>query len=350
MRVASFVIAESPLLSKLFPRGLNCCRAALGVAVWACVIATAVVAAEATAQGWKPEKTVEFLVGSSPGGGNDKTARTMQRIWQANKWLENVTVVNKAGGGGAVAYSYVAQHAADAHFVVVVRKAFLSNHILGRSPLNYTDLTMLAVVGEESMALAVRADSPIKTVKDLLERLKADPQSIATAVGSARGGTPHFVYALTAKSAGVDPRRLKVITFGGAAESVTNLLGGHIDLQAGSLDNVIPHVRAGTVRLLCISGAQRSAALPNVPTLKEQGIDVVQGGWIAVMAPRGLTEAQIAYWEGLLERTAANGEWKKMLDADALEAMFLKGQVARDYLKKEYELSRVLLGELGMAK
>lgn len=274
----------------------------------------------------------------------------MLRLWQANKWLDNATVVNKVGGGGAVAYNYVAQHAGDAHYVAVVRKAFLANHILGRSPLNYTDMTVLAIVGDEAMALAVRADSPIKSVKDLLERLKADPQSVAVSVGSARGATPHFVYALVAKAAGVDPRRLKVVTFGGAAESVTNLLGGHIDLLSGSVDNVIPHVQSGAMRVLGISSARRAAALPNVPTLKEQGYDVVQGGWIAVMAPRGLSDAQTAYWEALLERTVNQPEWKRVLEGDALEWEFIRGQAARDYLKKDYELSRTLLGELGMVK
>jgi putative tricarboxylic transport membrane protein len=316
-------------------------------AAWACL---AFAPAAAQAQVWQPSKSVEYVVGSGPGGGNDKTARTMQRIWQSGKWLENVAVVNKVGGGGALAYNYVAQHAGDAHFVAVVRKAFLANHILGRSPLNYTDMTMLALVGDEAMALAVRADSPLKSIRDLLDRLKADPQSIAAAVGSSRGGTPHFTYALAAKSAGVDPRRLKVVTFAGAAESVTNLLGGHIDLQAGSLDNVIPHVRSGAVRLLGISSAQRSATLPGAPTLREQGIDVVQGGWIAVMAPRGISDAQVAYWENLLERTVAHADWKHLLESDALEPMFVKGQAARDYLKKDYELSRALLGELGMVK
>ena len=87
-----------------------------------------------------------------------------------------------------------------------------------------------------------------------------------------------------------------------------------------------------------------------MPTWKEQGIDVVQGGWLAVMAPKGLSDAQVAYWEGMLERGIAHADWKHLLEADALEPMFLKGQAARDYLKKDYELSRTLLGELGMVK
>jgi putative tricarboxylic transport membrane protein len=349
MRLASIAALERHLPSKLFPRGLNRRRAATGVALCAFVAAT-FGAADAIAQGWQPAKTVEFVVGSGAGGGNDKTARTMQRIWQGGRLLENVVVVNKVGGGGALAYAYVAQHAGDAHYLAVVRKALLANHILGRSPLNYTDMTVLAIVGNEVMALAVRADSPIRTVKDLLDRLKADPQSVSVSLGSARGTTPHFVYALVAKTAGVDPRKLKVVTFGGAAESVTNLLGGHIDMVAGSVDNVIPHLKSGTVRVLGVSGAQRSATLPEVPTFREQGIDVVQGGWLAVMAPRGLTDAQVAYWDSLLDRAVAHADWKRLLETDALEPLFLQGQAARDYLKKDYEQSRLLLGELGMVK
>lgn len=340
-------VSLTPVQPAHFLRVLPRHAAALSAALCLCAGG---VSPTASAQGWQPHKTVEFVVGSAPGGGNDKTARSMQRIWQANKWLENATVVNKVGGGGAIAYQYVAQRAADAHCVAVVRKAFLGNHILGRSTLNYTDMTTLAIVGDEAMALAVRADSPLKSLKDLVERIKADPQSVAAAVGSARGATPHFVYALVAKAAGVDPRKLKVITFGGAAESVTNLLGGHIDLLSGSVDNVIPHVQSGAMRVLGISSARRAAALPAVPTLKEQGYDVVQGGWIAVMGPRGLTDAQIAYWESLLERTVNHADWKRMLEGDALEWEFIKSQAARDYLKKDYELSRSLLGELGMVK
>ena len=325
------------------PASRRLLRAAFACAL--CVLAQTV-----PAQGWQPAKTIELVVGSAPGGGNDKTARTLQKIWQSSRWLENVVVVNKVGGGGAVAYQYVAQRAGDAHFLAVVRKAFLANHILGRSPLNYTDMTVLALVGDETMALAVRTDSPLKSVRDLVERLKADPQSVAASVGSARGATPHFVYALVAKSAGVDPRRLKVITFGGAADSVTNLLGGHIDLLSASADNVIPHVQAGTLRVLGVSSARRIAGLAAAPTLREQGVDVVQGGWIALMAPRGLAEAQVAWWEALLERTTATPEWKKTLAEDSLEWMFVKGAAARDYLAKDYELSRSLLAELGMTR
>jgi putative tricarboxylic transport membrane protein len=309
-------------------------------------IVTASLCAAQTA--WKPDKVVEFLVGSSPGGGNDKTARTLQKIWQDNKWLENVVVVNKVGGGGAVAYTYVSQRTGDAHHIVVARKALLTNHILGRSPLHYTETTPLAIMANEPTALAVRADSPIKSIKDLVERLRADSQSITTSVGSTRGATSHMLLAQVAKSAGADPRKLKVVTFGGSNDSITNLLGGHIDLMGASVDAMVPQYRAGAVRILGVSTAQRSAALPNVPTFRDQGYDLVMGNWAAVVGPKGLGPAQVAYWEDLLERTANHPDWKGLVEANALEWDFRKSQPARELMAKDYDLERAMLTELGM--
>jgi putative tricarboxylic transport membrane protein len=297
---------------------------------------------------WKPDKVVEFLVGSAPGGGNDKTARTLQRIWQDSKWLDNVVVVNKVGGGGAVAYTYVSQRAGDGHYIVVARKALLTNHILGRSPLHYTETTPLAIMANEPTALAVRADSPIRTVKDLVERLKIDPQSITTSVGSTRGSTSHMLLVQVAKAGGADLRKLKVVTFGGSNDSITNLLGGHIELMGASVDAMLAQYQAGTVRILGVSTAQRSAALPNVPTFRDQGYDLVMGNWAAVVGPRGLAPAQTAYWESLLERTANHPEWKGLVEANALEWDFRKAQATRELMARDYELERAMLVELGM--
>ena len=304
----------------------------------------------ASAPAWKPDKPIQFVVLSSPGGGNDKTARLMQRIWRESRWLENVNVLNRPGGGGALAYTYVSQQTGDAHYVAVVRKGLLTNHILGRSPLHYTELTPLAEVANEPNALAVRADSPMAGIRDLAERLKADPQSITTSVGSTRGGPSHMMLVQIAKLAGADPRKLKVVTFSGSAESVTNILGGHIEVMSSSVDAVVPHHKSGTMRILGLATRERSSALPGVPTLRDQGYDVVMGNWTAIMGPKGLTPAQIAFWEELLERTFNHPAWKGMLEAEALEADFRNSQALRELMARDYELERKMLTELGMAK
>jgi putative tricarboxylic transport membrane protein len=304
-------------------------------------------AASAYAQ-WKPEKPVEYVVGFAPGGGNDKTARVMQKIWKESKWLENILVVNKVGGGGALSYTYTNQHPGDAHYIAVAQMGLVTNHLLGRSPMHFNDLTPLAMVGNEPVGIAVRADSPIKDAKDFMARLKADPASLSISVGSTRGATNHFAVGALAKAAGVDPKKLKILTFGGGAESVTNLLGGHIDAMSQAINNAIPYYQAGTMRIIGLSTARRSPTLPDVPTFREQGFDVVVDGWTVVVGPRGLTPVQIAYWEAILEKTVNHAEWKKYLESFSWVWEFKKSQATRDYLKKEYDDARRMLMELGM--
>lgn len=304
-------------------------------------------AASAYAQ-WKPEKPVEYVIGFAPGGGNDKTARVMQKIWKESKWLENILVVNKVGGGGALSYTYTNQHPGDAHYIAVAQMGLVTNHLLGRSPMHFNDLTPLAMVGNEPVGIAVRADSPIKDAKDFMARLKADPASLSISVGSTRGATNHFAVGALAKAAGVDPKKLKILTFGGGAESVTNLLGGHIDAMSQAINNAIPYYQAGTMRIIGLSTARRSPTLPDVPTFREQGFDVVVDGWTVVVGPRGLTPVQIAYWEAILEKTVNHAEWKKYLESFSWVWEFKKSQATRDYLKKEYDDARTMLMELGM--
>lgn len=320
------------------------CRIAL---VAAMTLAMSVPAA-AQAQ-WKPERTVEVVVFAAPGGGNDKTARVMHKIWTENKMLEAV-VTNKVGGGGSVAYTYISQKTGDAHYIAIAQAGLITNHITGRSPLQYTDLTPLAFVGNEPVGLAVRADSPYKNVREFADQLRKDPQSLAISVGSTRGAINHFTMALLAKAAGVDPNKLKILVFGGGAESVVNLLGGHIDAMSQAINNAIPHYRAGKMRILALSTAKRSPELPDVPTFREQGFDVVIEGWTAFMGPKGLTPAQVAYWEELFSRTVQHPEWKKYLEAYAWEWGYRNSRDTADYLRKDHEVSKALLTELGMAK
>lgn len=298
---------------------------------------------------WKPERTVEVVVFSAPGGGNDKSARVMHKIWTENKMLDAV-VTNKVGGGGSLAYTYVSQKTGDPHFVVIAQAGLITNRISGLSPIHYADLTPLAFVGNEPVGLTVRADAPYKTVKEFAGQLKKDPQSLAIAVGSTRGAVNHFTIAMLAKGAGVDPKQLKILVFGGGAESTTNLLGGHINATSLAINNAIPHHKAGKLRILAISTPQRSSGLPDVPTFREHGFDVVMEGWTILMGPKGLTPAQVAYWEGVLAKTVQHPEWKHYLEFNSWEWGYRNSRETLDYLKKDDEQSKALLTELGMAK
>ena len=319
------------------------------LAAGACILPAWSSAATYAQSAWKPEKTVEVVVFAAPGGGNDKSARVMHKIWQDTKLVDAI-ITNKVGGGGSLAYTYVSQKTGDGHHIAIAQAGLITNHITGRSPLNYTDVTPLSFVGSEPAALAVRADSPYRTLRDFVEQMKKDPSSLAISVGSTRGAINHFTMALLAKAAGIDPKRLKILVFGGGAESVTNLLGGHIDAMVQAVNNPIPHHKAGTMRILGLSTTKRSAGLPDVPTFREQGYDVVMEGWTIFVGPKGMTPPQVAYWESVFQKTVQNDAWKKYLDFNAWEWGYKNSQDTLTYLKNDYQQSKALLTDLGLAK
>src|SRR6185436_11228333 len=154
-------------------------------AAWLCAAAGWV--AGAAAQPWKPEKPVELIVPGGAGGGQDRTARIMQKIMQDGLVAAPVTVVNRPGGGSNLAYTYLNQFTGDAHYLASVTATLLTNHLLGTSPLNYTHFTPVSVLYGEFVGFAVKADGPLKTGKDIIERVRAAPDSITFAFGTSAG-------------------------------------------------------------------------------------------------------------------------------------------------------------------
>ena len=302
-----------------------------------------------SAQAWKPERPVELVVFAAAGGGNDKAARVLQKIWQENRMLEAV-VVNKVGGGGSLAYTYVSQKPGDAHTIGIAQSGLLTNQLTGRSPLSLADVTVLPYIGTEPVALAVKAESPYRNLREFMDQLKKDPASLSVSVGSTLGAVNHFAIALLAKAAGADPKKLKILVFGGGAESVTNLLGGHIDAMAQASNNAIPFYQAGKMRILGISTAKRTASLPDVPTFREQGYNVVIDGWYVFVGPKHMTPAQVAYWDDIFARTVRTEEWKKFADSAGWEMGYKNSQETAGYLRKEHDEAKAILTELGLAK
>ena len=302
----------------------------------------------ANAQSWKPDRTVELVVFAAPGGGNDKAARYLHKIWQDTKLVDAI-VTSKVGGGGALAYSYTSQKTGDGHFVAIAQTGLLTNHITGRSPLSLNDVTILPYIGTEAVALAVRADSPYKNLKDFVAQLKKDPSSLSISVGSTRGAVNHFTIALLAKAAGIDPKQLKILVFDGGAVSVTNLLGGHIDAMVQAANNAIPHQQTGKMRILGISMPKRSAAIPDVPTFSEQGFNVLMDGGYVFVGPKGLRAPQVAYWDAVFEKTVQIPEWQKFITQTGWESGYKNSKDTAVYVQKEYEEAKAILTELGMA-
>ena len=301
--------------------------------------------------GWKPERNVEFVVQTAPGGGTDITSRLIQKIWQERRMVEVPVVINnKAGGGGNVALAYLKQHPGDSHFLQIASSAIVTNHIAGASTFHYTDFTQLAQLTSEYIVFAVKADSPIRTGKDIVARLGKDPASMSIAIGTAAGGVNHAAAALVAKAGGSDVKKLKVVVSKSSAESVTLLLGGHVDLAVSSASVVTPYA-PGQVRLVAISAPRRiEGPLAAVPTWKEQGFDIIVDNFRMVVGPPGMGPAQIAYWEAVFARLVQSEEWKKDLQNNQWENNYMGSRESRKYLDGQYEQLRRVLSDLGMAK
>ena len=302
-------------------------------------------------QNWSPQKNVEIVVTSAPGGSNDKTARTVERILAAHKLVgASLTVVNKPGGGSSIAFNYVNQHAGDAHYLLIGTTGLLTGHIMGTNKMSYADFTPIASLFNDYVVFAVNANSPVKTGKDLIERLKKDPKSVALGV-VAVGSHNHVAVGLVLRAAGGNARDLKTVTFKGSAESLTALLGGHIDLVATAAGNAYPHVAGGKLRAVGVAAPQRfGGALADVPSWKEQGIDVVYGGWRALMGPKGLTAAQVAYWEEVMRKATATKEWKEDLEKNYWSDDFVTSAQFRKDLDRDYADMKAVLVEIGLAK
>jgi len=260
-------------------------------------------------------------------------------------------VVNKPGGGGAVGYTYLNQHAGDGHIIYVGNPTLLTNHIVGRSPVNYTHVTPLAILLSESVAVSVRPDSAYKSLKDLLAKLKQDSSQISVAVGSSLGSTNHIAMALIAKAAGGDGKKLRTVVFQGGGEAITALMGGHIDVNSSAANNVVPHKESGKIRVLAVASPKRlGGVLADVPTLKEQGVNALVTNWRMVVGPKGMTPPQIAYWDRVLAKLAQTPEWKKDLAENLFEDTYRAAAATEKYMQSEYEQFAAALTELGMAK
>jgi putative tricarboxylic transport membrane protein len=327
---------------------------ALAPAVAALALAAHVFIAGGIAQAadWRPEKPVEIISGVAPGGALDIMARAMQKNWQDRRAFSvPSTVVNRPGAGSAVAWTYLNQHPGDAHYLAVTSATLLTNSITGSNPLNYTDVTPLAQMLSEYIVYAVRADSPLKTGRDLVERLRNDPASLSFGLATSLGNPAHISIAQIARMAGVDVRKLKVAVFTASPQAMTGVLGGHLDVMVSNASGPLPQIQGGQMRALAIAAPRRlGAAYASVPTWKEQGVNVVGAFWRGVIGPRGLTPAQIAFWDAELARLAASDEWKKYLDGNQLENDYRASRESKQFLEAEYAEYKAILGELGLAK
>jgi putative tricarboxylic transport membrane protein len=321
-------------------------------ACWGAVLLVSGAPAMAASGPWKPEKSIEIVAPSGPGGTTDRTARVVARILTQYKLLDvPVNVVNKPGGSGTIGLNYINQHPADPHYIIIATTGSISNHILGLIPYNHTGFTPLAMLFDEYLAVVTRSDSKLASGRDLIDRLRKDPQSASIGVSTSIGGANHTTLMVALRAGGVDLKRIKTVIFQGGAESTTALLGGHVDAINTAPGNIVAHVKTGKLRPLAVSSPQRlGGTFSVVPTWKEQGVNAVSSSWRGLMGPRGMTSEQVAYWDRVFAALVKTDEWKKDLQDNFWDEGYANALNTRKRLDEEYAEYKAILTELGAAK
>lgn len=308
-------------------------------------------ASSAVAQPWKPDKPIELIVTCQPGCGPDIAVRNIQKIWQEHKIVGVPSViVNKAGGGGSVAYGYLQQKPGDGHALVLSGSGAVVNTIMGRG-VGHKEITALAVMSVEYVGVAVRADSPIRSGRQVIDTLKKDPQAIAFGVANSLGNANHQTIALAMKAEGIHPAKARTVVFQSGGNAITALLGGHVQAVPASIGLWVGPTKSGQVRLLAVSAPKRMGGeFADVPTWREQGVDAVVSVWRMITAPPSLSAAQIAYWQDVLRRTTQTPEWKRELEQNYQSDEFIAGAELAKTVDALHTQLRGLLTDLDLVK
>ena len=290
-----------------------------------------------------------IMAPANPGGGWDQTARSMQTVMQQEGISPAAQVQNVPGAGGTIGLAQFANQAKGNPNALIVGGYVMVGAILtNKSPVSLKDVTPIARLTGEYEAIVVPAASPIQTMGDLVEALKKDPGAVSWAGGSA-GGTDHIAVGLIAKAAGVDPTKINYIAFSGGGEALAAILGSQVTAGISGYGEFEAQVKAGTLRLLAVSSAER---LPNAdaPTLKESGIDVVVENWRMVAAAPGLTDEQTAAVSADIEKMVKSASWQETLKAKGWQDTYLAGDAFKAQLEKDVTATEAVLKDIGLVK
>jgi putative tricarboxylic transport membrane protein len=306
----------------------------------------------AFAQGWAPTRPVALVVGATPGGSLDLAARLIQRICDQHKLVSTpVIVLNKAGAGQGLAWEYMQERGNDGHAISLGGPNLASNPIMGMHNIGYRDVTTIAILLDDYTAMVVRPESPLKSMREVAERLRKDPGAISIGVGPALGGGAHLGVVVGLKAAGVRVQDVRFVVYKSAGEAMIAAMGGEIDIAAGTVANYPPQLTAKRIRAIGVTAPRRlGGIMADVPTLREQGMDAVFTTWRSVIGPKGMARPQLAFWEQTFATIVKTDEWQKDLERNFWSPNFLTGEPARQFVAQQDKLYREIFTELGMAK
>ncbi|WP_420852236.1 tripartite tricarboxylate transporter substrate binding protein [Paenibacillus hamazuiensis] len=310
--------------------------------------------APAAAASKYPEKPITIVAPSGAGGGWDMTARTISKVLTEAKVVDKtISVENKPGGGGTVFMAeYSTKDVKDNYRLFVSSPPILINNLKkeGNTPYGYKDTTPLAQLTKDYGAIAVPANSKYKDLKSLLDDMKADPTKLTVAGGSAPGSMDHLVAILPAFKYGIDPKKVKYVSYDGGGEAVTALLGGNADVLGTDASSLDQYVKAGKIRILAVAAPQRLANMKDIPTMKEQGVDAEFLIWRGIFGPKDMSADAKKYWEDALKKMVDSEQWKKEMQANNWETDYKKADDFKTYLGQQETMVKDILTALGMQK
>lgn len=296
----------------------------------------------AMAQAWRPTRDVEFVIPFGVGGGADLMARVIQKIITDERMVPvAVNPVNRPGGGGAVGIAYVAaSRRTDPHTLVLINGTTQITPIMVPNVRTLSEVRPIANVMLDDFLLFVRADSPHQTAAAFAAAARsAPPRSVNFSTG---GTTDQMAITVFGRAIGAE---LNMVNFNSGGEALTALLGGHVQASIGNPLEFTGHLNSGAVRAIGVFRDTRFNDLPNVPTMKEQGINAENFQmWRGVAVPRQVPDAAAEYWTGIMQRVVATEAWKKYLRDNVASEATMVGADFINFLSAQERLYRGLLG------
>jgi putative tricarboxylic transport membrane protein len=292
---------------------------------------------------------LKVMAPAAPGGGWDQTARSMQQALAAEKIARSVQVINVAGAGGTVGIAQFVNGAkGDGNQLMVSGFVMVGAILMNKAPVSLEQVTPIARLTEETQVIVVPANSPIKNAKDLAEAVKKDVSKVTWAGGSA-GGIDHIMAALFAGTAGADASKVNYIPFSGGGESLAAILGGKVTAGISGYGEYEGQIKSGKLRAVGVTSAQRLPGV-DVPTFKEQGVDLVIANWRCVFAAPGITPEQKKALSDAIDKMVKSATWKDILKQKGWDDAYLAGDAFAKFLKDEQARVQEVLKSVGLVK
>jgi putative tricarboxylic transport membrane protein len=290
--------------------------------------------------------SVKMMIPANPGGGWDTTGRELAKAMQSSGAVKNVQFDNKGGAAGAIGLAqFVNSSKGDPNAVIMGGMVMVGGLITNKSAVQINQVTPLARLTSEYEVIVVPANGP-KTLKELLDKFKANPGSVSWGGGSA-GGTDHILAGLIAKAVGADPSKVNYVPFKGGGEAVSAIIGGHVTAGISGLSEFQQHIKSGKMRALAVSSPK---GIEGIPSLKEQGVNVELANWRGIFGAPGITKAQRDELIAAVEKGTKSPAWKETLKKNDWEDFYLAGDAYGKFVEEENKRIGDILVALGLGK